>query len=479
MSRLRLSISTRLTLWYGLTLLVLLSLFAASAYLFFKEGLQQDFDRHLDHERHLLTPFIRLEDGVPAFASLDELRSVAYQTDGIYGTYVRLLAADGRVLYESPNFATHDPLPVVLPGAPEIASVSRVWEGSPLRSHYMPVRAEGGGLAGWLEVSGFEWSLRQELERLSEALAVGILLSVLLAMGGGHLLARRALRPVSTLTDAARQIRATDLGVRLPTHFGVHDELTDLAETFNDLIERLEASFRRERRFTSNAAHELLTPLATLRNSVEIVLRRPRTADVYQEKLGVMLEDIDRMIATVRSLLQLARVERLRDMPHEPVDVGRITAEHARRFEERAAAQRITLTHTADPGLYVSADAVRLGEVVDNLIDNALKYTPEDGEVRIRVERQGSEALLVVEDTGVGFEPEQAGQLFDRFFRADTPEVQARAGSGLGLSIVQAIVHVYGGTITAGSEGPHHGSRFEVRFPLARKDEAGSVERGA
>src|SRR5690606_4019332 len=204
--------------------------------------------------------------------------------------------------YQSPNFDGHTPLPVEVPARPGVVAVSRVWEGAPMRTHYMPLQAEGGRLAGWLEVSGFEWTVHQELRRLGEALAVGILLSVLLAMGGGHLLARRALRPVALLTEAARQIRATDLGARLPTQFGVRDELTDLAETFNDLIERLEASFRRERRFTSNAAHELLTPLATMRNGVEIVLRRPRTPEVYQDKYRAMLEDIDRMIATVRGL---------------------------------------------------------------------------------------------------------------------------------------------------------------------------------
>ncbi len=464
----RLSLSARLTLWYGLTLLVLLSLFAVSAYLFFRQGLRQDFDRHLTHERHMLTPFIRVAGGVPVFDSLNELRSVAYQTDGVYGTYVRLLGPNGAVLYRSPNFDSHEPLPVVLPEAAGMASVSRVWEDAPMRSHYMPVIGDDGRTAGWLEVSGFEWSMRQEMERLGESLAAGILLSVLLAMGGGHLLARRALRPVALLTEAARQIGAGDLGARLPTRFGVRDELTDLAETFNDLIERLEASFRRERRFTSNAAHELLTPLTTLRNGVEVVLRRERPPEVYREKFAVMLEDVDDMIATVRSLLQLARVERLRDMPHEPVDVGRVAEAHVRRFQERAAAQEVALEARLAAGLFVSADAVRLGEVVDNLVDNALKYTPEGGRVAVSAAREGDEAVLVVEDSGVGFGPEQAAQLFDRFYRADTPEVQARSGSGLGLSIVQAIVHVYGGTLGAHSEGLHCGSRFEVRLPLSK-----------
>jgi signal transduction histidine kinase len=475
----RLSISIRLTLWYGMTILLLLSLFAVSAYSFFHNSLHQDFDRHLNHERNMVMPYVRLEGGKPAVAALGELRGAAYQTDGVYGTFVRLLAPDGAVLYQTPNFAGHTLLPVRLPEASGVVSVSREWEERPMRSHYMPLVSDSGALAGWLEVSGFEWTLHHELDLLGRALLIGILLSTLLAGGGGYLLARRALQPVALLTEAAKRIGTTDLGARLPTQFGVQDELSDLAETFNNLIERLEASFRRERRFTSNAAHELLTPLTTMRNGAEIVLRRERTPEVYQQKYRAMLEDVDKMIATVRGLLQLARVERLKDMPHEPVELGQVCDEHLRRFQERAAAQRITLTHRTEPGLYVLADAVRLGEVVDNLVDNALKYTPEGGRISVQVERDGETAALVVEDTGVGFGPEQASQLFDRFYRADVPEVQARSGSGLGLSIVQAIVQLYGGRIKAHSEGVYRGSRFEVRLPLAQPAEDVRVSEAA
>lgn len=462
----RLSISTRLTIWYGLTLMVLLSLFAFTAYLFFRQGLHEDFDRHLAHERHMLTPFVRIVDGRPAFTSLDDLRSVAYQTDGIYGTYVRLLSPDGEVLYQSPNLQDHDEMSVLLPERPAEVSVSRTWENEPMRSHYVPLSGEQGGVAGYLEVSGFEWSVHQELDRLGQALAVGILLSVLLAMGGGQLLARRALRPVSTLTEAARQIQASNLGTRLPSRFGVHDELTVLAETFNEMIDRLDASFQRERRFTSNAAHELLTPLTTIRNGMEIVLRRDRAPEVYREKIRTTLVDVDEMIAKVRGLLQLARVERMGETPHEPVDLSAVVRRHVDRLHERAAAKDVTLDAALDGPVLVRADAVRLGEIVDNLIDNALKYTPSGGRIAVEIHAEGEQAVLAVSDTGVGFTPEEATQLFDRFYRADKPEVQAHAGSGLGLSIVRAIVELYGGTLSAASEGPGRGSRFEVRLPL-------------
>lgn len=468
-SQLRLRISTRLTMWYGLTLLILLSLFSLFCYLFFHASLHRDFDRHLAHEQRQLLPFIKYVDGQPAFAALDELNAVAYRTDGVYGTYVRLLTPEGEVLYRSPNFEDHSRLSVQLPGVMQERTLSRTWEGDPARTVYSPLVQEGAGLQGWLEVTGFEWSLHQELNRLRVALIVGILFSVLLAIGGGYLLARRSLRPVAALTEAANEIRATDLSARLPTSFGVRDELTDLAETFNEMIVRIETSFDRERRFTDNAAHELLTPLTTMRNTVEIALRRKRDPETYQETLRSMMVDVDEMTETVQGLLQLARVDRVQELPRTPVDLSRVVREHVDRFRERASREGIDLTQHVEPNVHVLAERGRLGEVVDNLMDNAIKYTPEGGHVTVDVRSHDGQAQLVVEDAGIGFDAEQGDRLFDRFYRADTPEVQARHGSGLGLAIVQAIVQVYGGSVAAHSGGLQQGSRFEVCLPLYRK----------
>lgn len=465
--RLHLRISTRLTIWYGLTLLILQCLFALFSYLFFHAGLHRDFDRHLDHETRQLLPFIQFtEDWQPVFASLDDLQSVAYETDGTYGTYVRLLSSDGQVRYQSPNFENHSRLPVRLPASRPANPFSRTWEDNPVRSSYTPLGEEAGVVKGWLEVTGFEWSLQKELSRLRLALLIGIVLSVLFAIGGGYLLARRALQPVAALTEAANEIRATDLSARLPTSFSSHDELTDLAETFNQMISRIEASFDRERRFTDNAAHELLTPLTTMRNGIEIALRREREPTAYQSTLSSMVLDVDEMTETVQGLLQLARVDRLHELPREPVDLSRVAKEHVARFSERAAREGVDLRLHIEPHVQVLAEEGRVGEIIDNLVDNAIKYSPEGTTVTIEVDRSEGQGRFVISDTGIGFSPEQKERLFDRFYRADAKEVQASHGSGLGLAIVEAITQVYGGSVLAHSDGLGRGSRFEVRLPL-------------
>lgn len=459
-----LRISSRLTIWYGLTVLILLGLFALFSYLSFHRSMHRDFDRHLTHEKRELVPFIRVDDGIPVFSSLDELSSVAYRSDGVYGTYVRLLSPDGKVVYRSPNFESHEPLTVHVPDAPGPASYSREWEGEPVRSMFEPVFDGDGGLSGWMEVSGFEWSLNQELRNLRIALIIGTALSLILAISGGFLLSRRALQPVVAMTDAAREIHARDLSARLPSNFPVEDELTRLAHTFNDMIGRLEASFSRERRFTDNAAHELLTPLSTIRSDIDIALRRERESSFYKEKLQSILVDVEEMTETVHGLLQIARVERPHELPAAPVDLGELVHRHAERFRRSAEEKGLRFDLDIRPGTMIEFDATRLGHVIDNLLENAVKYTPAGGTVRVGVERRDGRALFFVMDTGIGFTEEQGAHLFDRFYRADVPDVQNSAGSGLGLAIVDAIVRVYDGSVSGMSEGPGKGSRFEVEF---------------
>jgi signal transduction histidine kinase len=281
------------------------------------------------------------------------------------------------------------------------------------------------------------------------------------------------------MTEAARRMSEAEgrgaFADRLPADFGPPDELTELAETFNGLLARLEASVARERRFTANAAHELLTPLATLRSEAEVALRRERDAPAYREALGNLLLDVERMTATVRGLLDLARAERLEKRPEDRVDLGALVAERTARLRPEAEAKGLTLDAVVAPDIAVTAEAAPLAEIVDNLLRNAVKYTPAGGSVTVelahgatdgsRGNAASGEAVLRVRDTGIGFAPEDAGHLFDRFYRSDDAAVQAESGSGLGLAVARAIAEAYGGSVRAESAGPGRGATFEVRLP--------------
>jgi heavy metal sensor kinase len=466
--RLNISISARLTLWYGLTIMLLLSLFAVVSYTTFHITLHRDYDEHLTHEQRELMQFLRYEQDPPHFEFLDNLHSVAYQTEGVYGTFVRLLSVEGEELFQSPNFANLEQLPVDLPAGNNEVTVSRKWDGKPSRTRFVPLTNADRVQNGWLEITGFEWSLHQQLVRLGRSLFLGVILSTLIAIGGGFLLARRALSPVATLTAGAKSIRAGDLATRLPTNFGVRDELTDLAETFNGMIERLESSFNRERRFSSNAAHELLTPLTTLRNTIDVTLSRERDVARYQKTLREALVDVDHMSETVRGLLRLAHAERLSTSARQSINLSKLILERVRRFGAESGTGSTQIRSVVDPNIYVAGDTALVRDVLDNLIENAIKYSLENGEITVALSANDTDATIRVSDNGMGFTPEQSAHLFDRFYRGDTAQMRGKPGSGLGLTVVKAIVESLGGSATAHSDGVGRGSTFTVTLPRGR-----------
>ncbi len=467
--RFRLPISMRLTLWYGLSMLVLLALFSALLVTSLHWNHHIVLHQRLFKAQSDLVHHVVVEEGglklTPALASLGG----PYRSEGVFGTYARLLTPEGQVLEQSANYNSGPVFEPVLPEEPGVAEVDLEWQGLPFRAFYAPVLSEDE-VVGWLEVSGFSWQV--QFHMVGVPVGIAILVTVLLALGGGYVLARRALRPVARLTEAANRITASALNVQLPVEKRWRDELTELAETFNMMIARLGASFARERRFTADAAHELLNPLAAVRNEAEVALRRTRETEAYQQTLHTILTDVERLGTMIEQLLQLARIDAGSDLQRETVELGRLSQEAAARWQAAAAEKQLRLTCLVDQPATVCANAIHLDAVLDNLLENAVKYTPEGGQVEVAVEAVDQDVSLTITDTGIGFDPDAAARLFDRFHRAAAPAVHAQPGSGLGLAIVQAIVQAYGGSISATSEGPGQGSRFIVRLPRAdRGDE--------
>lgn len=460
----RLPISIRLTLWYGLSMAVLIGLFSVLLITGLHWSQHIVLHQRLFRTHSLIMPTLTFTDGVPAVSPSLAEHGGALHMEGPFGTYVRLLSPEGEVWDQSTNFANTSFLEPVPPDEPRIVEISRNWGEAPVRSFYAPILDEEEQLVGWLEASGFAWNANLHL--IGWPMGIAIPITVLLALVGGYLLARRALKPVSKLTEAANQISASELSIRLPIETRFRDELTDLAETFNTMIARLEGAFERERRFTANAAHELLNPLASVRNEVEVALRRPRDTPAYQQTLRAIEADVQRLGKIVEQLLQLAHVEATANTQTEPIDLTRLCQDHVAQWKSKAQATQIDLRFEAEQTLPVKGHTALLDVAVDNLLENAMKYTPAGGWVTVAARATQDKAMVSVSDSGIGFDAQTGSQLFDRFYRAEMPEVQARPGSGLGLAIVQAVVQAYGGTLQAHSEGVNKGSVFEISLPL-------------
>jgi heavy metal sensor kinase len=293
-------------------------------------------------------------------------------------------------------------------------------------------------------------------------IAVGV---VVLAVGlvGGWLVSARILRPLAAISATASAISATNLSGRIDAA-SVDRELAELAGVLNAMFDRLEAAFERQSRFTADASHELRTPLAILRSQAELALSRPRTSAEYRETIEACLRASGRMAGLVDGLLTLARADAGKlDLRREPVNLRSVVEECIEQLQPLAKDRKVSLSAQLEPA-EVIGDGLRLGQVVSNLLSNAVQYNWTGGEVLVHLHALGREVRLSVKDTGCGIPEADRPHLFERFYRVDKARSRASGGSGLGLAICQSIVETHGGMIGFETE-LGKGSTFWVRLP--------------
>ncbi|MFP8489210.1 sensor histidine kinase [Gracilimonas sp. Q87] len=463
----RLSISKKLAFGYGFSLFLMLSLFGYFLYESFHQSIHHNYDRHLRFEAEQLLPHIDLSGDTLSIDLSDYSRSAALKSGIEYGSYVRLYSDNGELTYKSPNFSNVDqPLKTDIPETAQEYSFSSRWQELPARTLLYPIMNNEDKVHGWLEITGFEWTLHEELSWFRNYIFILIAISVVLSILGGYWLSRQALSPIISITDAAKSITATDLDKRIPVNYRVKDELSDLADTFNMMLNRLQKAFKRDKRFTSDAAHELMTPLSSLQSDAEIMLRRPRTKEDYRDTVQRMLTETRRMSEMVHLLLQLSRVESVHRSEAERTNISKITEAVSAEYQKKAREKDITMEVEIMPDLYIRAHTAYIEEVINNLLENALKYTPEGGDVHLHLQRSSGKSVIRLRDSGIGFDQKTKNHLFERFYRASQQVVQESPGSGLGLPLVKAIVELYDGRIRAYSHGQGEGSTFVVELPL-------------
>lgn len=461
------SIRVRLTLWYGSALALILVLFAVALYLVMSRALREQVDASLDEAaavairtlgEHRFGPFLIFEDlsqDFPEIALLDK--------------FFQIFGPAGQVTIQSANIQSREiPLSQTsfrasLDGKSTFESV-QFEKGVPLRLLSVPIRQDDQ-LVNILRVGTSLYPTERMLHRLLAGLYIASPLALLVSLVGGWFLAGRALRPVHAITQAAQRIAAGDWTQRIQTPHS-NDEIGQLASTFNDMIGRLEVSFRQIRQFSADASHELRTPLTITKGETELALRRPRQAEDYRVVLESNLEEIDRMSRIVDELLFLSRADlgeiKLKMFPVQLDDLVREIQQQALVLGQDRNIH--TVLEAIEP-VVVQGDDLRLRELLLNLVDNAVKYSQEGQTVELSLLVAGNKGKLVVRDHGIGFAPEDHGRIFDRFYRTDEARAYAAKGTGLGLAICKWIVEVHHGTIEVQSV-VHGGSCFTVFLPL-------------
>ena len=447
------SLAARLTAWYAGSAFALILMATGFLYWALSRSLDREDDQLLADRVRVVRDVLRNRLG-----DLEAIRREIVETaQGRLNiqSYIRLIGQGGTALAETPGMSDilpvdSFPAPISGPGA---GADLRTDDGRSFRG--VAVRFEDGPAKNAIAAVQVAMDRSQEDELLADyrrnlLLVLGVALAVC-AVAGYHI-ARRGIRPIHEIAETARRIRPTNLGERIAVG-GLPTELLALAETFNDMLDRLEQSFARLSRFSADIAHELRTPINNLRGEVEVALGRPRSADEYRDVLGSNLEECGRLARMIDSLLFLARAENPQtQIIRERFDVGRELGTVCEFYEAAASEAGVGLNVVV--GGHVPADMNRalFQRAVGNLVANAIAHTSPGGAVTLTATGDETMTKVEVSDTGFGIPASHLPHVFDRFYRADPSRSTAFGGVGLGLAIVRSIAELHGGVVEITSE---------------------------
>jgi two-component system OmpR family sensor kinase len=461
-----LPIRTRLTIGYSAVLSLILLVTGALVVL----EVQANLRNGTDHALTLAASEITEDYNLPGSES--EFRDV---TDASLGglptaqSAAQLVTPSGTIVEQAgvplgPRPPVdHQTIAQALTGRPVFATTSL--GGTSYRLLVVPYR-KGASLWALMVATSLARADRA-LRKLVMALLAADAVGVVLAAGSGWSLARRALQPVARMTEEAGLLGASGgLTERIQAPKAA-DELGRLAETLNGMLARLERAVTQQRRFVANASHELRTPLTVMRSEIDVSLASDALSGDARAVLESTREEVARMTGIVENLLTLARIdEQELRLVRRPCDLREIAAATARGLGPIARQRGVTIRLNGNRGP-VEADPERLGQVVRNLLDNAIRYSPRGATVIVEVANHDGQAELAVRDEGPGIDPAELEHVFERFYRGDPSRPPAGTGSGLGLAICQEIAEAHGGGMTATSAAGQ-GSTFRLRLPALR-----------
>ena len=421
------SVRWRLTLWHAGVLTLVICAFAAGIFGFVRARLYAALDRQVEADLATVETVYREETG--------DLGELAHRM----GIAHFAVMEGSTIVYRTPGWPPSGPTPHRV----------RVLRES---SHHIVAARD-------------EATVRQTLWTLGIILVAGVPCAAGLAIWGGYFLAGRMLAPVATMAETARTITAESLSARLHVE-NERDEFGRLAHVFNDTLARLEAAFEELRRFTADASHELRTPLAAMRSVGEVALQRSLSGPAYREGIGSMLEEVSRLTHLVESLLTLTRGDSGRIQPNfEMVSLNSLVGSVADNLKVLAEEKEQALTIDAGSPVSVRCDPVILRQGLINLLDNAIKYTPRAGTIRLAVnQRRSGEVAIEVRDSGPGIAAVHQDRIFERFYRVDDARSRDQGGVGLGLATARWAVEANGGRVELESE-QGRGALFRIVLP--------------
>ena len=453
-----------MTLWYVFSFLISALIICSFLYWGLRDRLLREIDQFLLDETKEMERVLAQEPQETSFLMRfeDEVMARKY-----YPFFFEILDPSGKSLYVSRGFREigYELQDRVLTNAKNGRGTREQIRGSGKTSYRIistPVYRDGK-FSEIIQLGTHLRFARKNLARFRNNILIALPIILILGTLGGWMLARRSLAPIGYIASKTRSITSRNLNERLMTR-GTDDEMDDLIRTINEMIVRLESSFKGMAEFTADVSHELKTPICAMRGEAEVLLVKERKAEEYQEGLVHFIEQFDHLNQMINDLISLSKFDTTQvELKMAPLRLDLLVNDLCNLFQVLAEQKNIALETGTMEEVTVIGDKVRLQQLFTNLIDNAIKYTSK-GLIRVTVEENKDSAVVRIKDTGVGIPKEEQEKIFKRFYRIDKSRSKETGGVGLGLSIAEWIAHAHRGRIDVESE-PDRGSTFAVYLP--------------
>lgn len=442
----RITFRNRIALYYMLATAIVIALVFGIVFFIVKGTVYRNLDSDLSYEAQKHTKEIEYDGDSLHFFNKAEWTEREHRQAELNPVFIQVLDKHGRFMDKSPNLKEQQ-----LPFSKSNFGVhfdTELNDGA-IRQVQLPIE-ENGRIKGYILAAVSLESSRTVLQKLQNILLISYPVVLFGLFFISRLLAGRSIIPVKEITDTSKRITQNNLNERvtLPPN---RDELYDLTSSINALLQRIENALQRERQFTSDASHELRTPLASLRGTLEVLVRKPRSQAEYEEKIRYSLSEIDRMTTILERLLLLARFDEHHQHQHEPVPLLTLIDEILERYAKLIEEKSLKVKFTSLPESVVVPQYYS-HLILDNVINNAIKYSKEGAELDITARLEGNRIVCQVSDRGIGIKQEDLEHLFNPFFRSDALNHKHITGTGLGLSIAKKAADAIGAGIAVTSK---------------------------
>lgn len=460
------SIRFRLTLWYSLAFFVGTAVMFVIFYLVTKQTLLLQTDHELTVHANALVKIIGSGKNNMMTGVFNQ-GVIAQQFSEMPGMLVVITDASGKITANSQQGAESNPvIKDLLQKSSMVVKpifVDRTIGSSILRVGVFPI-IDNGSVMGLVLMGDPVETIYRSLNSLLISLLIVNLLFFIPALIGGHLLARKAMEPVSNISRKLAKITSDNLNERVDVP-KTSDELEELAKTFNNLFDRIAQAFSRERQFIGNVAHELKTPVATLRSGIELTISKERTNKQYQRAFNETLIDVNRLSTIMKNILDLAWLGSENARPGEnQLNLSVTLVELKEIATKLAAPKHITIKGKIESNISIVGVEDKISRAILNIVDNAIKFTPIDGTITLALHKKKNMVIIEVKDTGVGISQKELTHIFERFYRGS--KTAKTLGSGLGLAIAQGIIKAHKGEIEVSSKVAK-GTSVVITLPLA------------